>query len=91
MGAAKWGAFAIVAGAVGWQFSPVYRGLTVQFKVFLQMSAMTLGGMIEADRRLIKHEQYVRVEKKVARDQEVWRRYQDEYLRRKKDGGEGQG
>ena len=36
--------------------SPIYRGLTIQFKVFLQMSGMTMGGMIEADRRLRAYE-----------------------------------
>ena len=32
--------------------SPIYRSLTIQFKVYIQFSAMTVGGMIEADRRL---------------------------------------
>lgn len=46
------------------------------------MSAMTLGSMIEADRRLRQHEGMVRAQKKMARDQAVWRRYQDDYLRK---------
>ncbi len=32
-GAAKWGAGMAVLGGLGYMFSPVYRGLTVQFKV----------------------------------------------------------
>lgn len=46
------------------------------------MSGMTLGSMIEADRRLRQHEVEVRKAKKVARDAEVWRRYEMEFERR---------
>nr|OQO20654.1 hypothetical protein B0A51_10661 [Rachicladosporium sp. CCFEE 5018] len=80
VGAAKWGIFSAAAGLAGYTFSPLYRGLTFQFKVFLQMSGMTAGSMIEADRRLRSHEVLVRNQKKVARDAEVWRRYEAEYL-----------
>jgi hypothetical protein len=30
---AQWGLFGAVVGAAGYAFSPLYRGLTVQFKV----------------------------------------------------------
>jgi len=43
------------------------------------MSGMTLGSMIEADRRLRAHEIVVRQQKKVARDAEVWRRYEQDF------------
>jgi len=43
------------------------------------MSGMTLGSMIEADRRLRAHEVTVRRQNKVARDAEVWRRYEAEF------------
>ena len=33
VGAVKWGAATAMLGAAGYVFSPVYRGLTVQFKV----------------------------------------------------------
>jgi hypothetical protein len=33
VGAAKWGFVGAVAGAAAYTFSPVYRGLTIQFKV----------------------------------------------------------
>ncbi|KAI5365488.1 Putative respiratory complex factor Rcf3 [Septoria linicola] len=78
-GAAKWGLFSLVAAGAGYAFSPLYRGLTFQFKVFLQMSGMTAGAIIDADRRLIAHEQLMRNRKKVARDAEVWRRYEEDY------------
>jgi hypothetical protein len=34
VGAAKWGAVAGLAAATGYALSPIYRGLTVQFKVY---------------------------------------------------------
>lgn len=46
------------------------------------MSGMTLGSMIEADRRLREHEVSVRQAKKIQRDAAVWRRYEQEYERR---------
>lgn len=35
--------------------SRIYRGLTPQFKVFLQIAAMTLGGCIWAERRVTEY------------------------------------
>lgn len=43
------------------------------------MSGMTAGAIIDADRRLIAHEKMMRNRKKVARDAEVWRRYEEDY------------
>lgn len=45
------------------------------------MSGMALGSMIEADQRLRAHEVLVRQQKRIARDAEVWRRYETEYER----------
>ncbi|KZF21316.1 hypothetical protein L228DRAFT_284366 [Xylona heveae TC161] len=67
VGAARWGICSAVVGAAGFAFSPIYRGLTVQFKIFLQMSGMTVGSMIEADRRLRAYETTVRQQKRLAR------------------------
>ncbi|KAK5146643.1 hypothetical protein BJ546DRAFT_1002533 [Cryomyces antarcticus] len=78
-GAARWGLYSGLAAAAAFAFSPLYRGLTVQFKVFLQMSGMTFGSMVEADRRLRAHEVRVRRDKKIARDAEVWKRYERDY------------
>ncbi|KAK5111257.1 hypothetical protein LTR62_005285 [Meristemomyces frigidus] len=86
-GAAKWGLFSGAASGLGYAFSPMYRGLTIQFKakltanqVFLLMSGMTIGSMIEADKRLREHEVVVRRQKVMRRDAEVWRRYESDYL-----------
>jgi hypothetical protein len=44
--------------------SKVYRGLTPQFKVFLQMAAMTLGGCIWAEKRVTE---YINIVRKIRR------------------------
>lgn len=45
------------------------------------MSGMTFGSIVEADRRLIQHEKLMRNRKKIARDAEVWRMYEQDYER----------
>ena len=40
------------------------------------MSGMTLGGMVEADRRLRTYELWMRRERKMIRDREAWTRYE---------------
>jgi hypothetical protein len=46
------------------------------------MSGMTLGGMVEADRRLRSHEALVRHHNKMKRDAAVWRAYEAEFEKR---------
>ncbi|PWY83013.1 hypothetical protein BO70DRAFT_429067 [Aspergillus heteromorphus CBS 117.55] len=48
--------------------SRVYRGLTPQFKVFLQIAAMTLGGCIWAERTV---NDYIKFVRKVKRAEKV--------------------
>ncbi|KAF2623948.1 hypothetical protein BU25DRAFT_348858 [Macroventuria anomochaeta] len=78
-GGVKWGAFFAVAGGVAYAFSPLYRGLTVQFKTYIQMSAMVFGGMIEADSRMVKYQLAVRQQKKLQTDMAAWRAYEKEF------------
>ncbi|KAF1981159.1 hypothetical protein K402DRAFT_303315, partial [Aulographum hederae CBS 113979] len=78
-GAAVWGLCSGLLGVAAYAYSPVFRGLTIQFKVFLQSSAMVLGGMTEADSRLRLHEVQVRRSKRLARDAEVWRRWEADF------------
>jgi len=52
---------------------------------FLQMSGMTTGSMIEADRRLRAHEVMVRRQRVVARDAQVWKRYESDFLEKAAD------
>ncbi|KAH6686319.1 hypothetical protein F5X68DRAFT_262119 [Plectosphaerella plurivora] len=80
VGAARWGAGAAVVGLLGYKFSPVYRGLTFQFKVYLQMCGMVVGSMLESDHSLRRYEERVRMERRIARDRAKWQRYEDEYV-----------
>ncbi|KAH0289057.1 hypothetical protein M436DRAFT_84070 [Aureobasidium namibiae CBS 147.97] len=78
-GAARWGIYSAVAAGIAYVYSPVYRGLTIQFKVFLQMSGMIFGGVVEADERLRIYGDYSRRQKIMARDAAVWRKYEEEF------------
>jgi len=95
--------YGAVAGALGLGahfYSPIYRGLTIQFKVyvferclsiltgmftqqfrFLQLSAMILGGIIAADRRLIAHEKLMRHHNRLKRNAAVRRSYEEDFER----------
>ncbi|ORY71317.1 uncharacterized protein BCR38DRAFT_479819 [Pseudomassariella vexata] len=83
-GAVKWGAMSAVLGGIGYGFSPLYRGLTIQFKVYIQMSGMIVGSMIEADARMRQYEQQVRIQRRVARDRAMWETFEREF---EEDGG----
>ncbi|OIW29769.1 hypothetical protein CONLIGDRAFT_680584 [Coniochaeta ligniaria NRRL 30616] len=78
-GAIKWGAVTAALGGVGYALSPLYRGLTIQFKVYIQMSGMVFGGMIEADYRLREYEARVRMQKRIQRDRAMWQKFEDQY------------
>ncbi|KXX75291.1 hypothetical protein MMYC01_207978 [Madurella mycetomatis] len=78
-GAVKWGAATAMLGGLGYLVSPLYRGLTIQFKVYLQMSGMVLGSMMEADHRLREYEAKMRIKRRLARDQAMWQRFEQEY------------
>jgi len=54
--------------------------LTFQFKVYIQMSGMTLGSIIGAEKRVKDYEVRMRRYRKVRRDAEVWRRYEEDYV-----------
>ncbi|KAI8947033.1 hypothetical protein F4801DRAFT_562304 [Xylaria longipes] len=72
-GALKWGIGAAVLGGLGYAMSPIYRGLTIQFKVYIQMSGMILGGMIEADASMRRYEQRMRMNRMIARNEAMWK------------------
>ncbi|KAI0884327.1 uncharacterized protein GGS22DRAFT_22198 [Annulohypoxylon maeteangense] len=80
VGAVKWGAASAVLGGMGYVFSPIYRGLTIQFKVYLQMSGMIVGSMIEGDYRMRQYEQRVRMQRRMARDRALWADYEKELM-----------
>ncbi|PMD28412.1 hypothetical protein NA56DRAFT_640062 [Hyaloscypha hepaticicola] len=78
-GAVKWGVGTAILGAAGYAMSPIYRGLTIQFKVFLQMSGMIMGSCLEADHRIRQYEAKLRMEKRMIRDRAVWEQYEQEF------------
>ncbi|KAK3359808.1 hypothetical protein B0T25DRAFT_110199 [Lasiosphaeria hispida] len=78
-GGTKWGAAAALLGGMGYMFSPIYRGLTIQFKVYIQMSGMVLGGMLEADARLREYEASMRMRRRLMRDQAMWKSFEEQY------------
>ncbi|OCL10805.1 hypothetical protein AOQ84DRAFT_314866 [Glonium stellatum] len=90
-GAVKWGLYAGAAGAAAYAFSPMYRGLTIQFKVYLQMAGMIVGSMVEADKRMLAYETRVRHHKRMVRDMEVWRRYEADFESKGTPGVGGEG
>ncbi|OAA60448.1 hypothetical protein SPI_05572 [Niveomyces insectorum RCEF 264] len=78
VGALKYGAAMAVLAAVGQKTSPLYRGLTIQFKVYIQMSGMVLGSMIEADHQLRVYEAELRQQRRIMRHQARMRALQDD-------------
>ncbi|KAL2262470.1 hypothetical protein VTK26DRAFT_1201 [Humicola hyalothermophila] len=78
-GALKWGAGMAVLGGIGYAMSPVYRGLTIQFKVYIQMSGMVLGSMLEAEHRLRAFETKMRLQRRRAIEKAYWDRIDREY------------
>ncbi|KAL4793511.1 hypothetical protein BDV19DRAFT_366574 [Aspergillus venezuelensis] len=55
----------------------IYRGLTPQFKVYLQVSAMTLGGVVWAERRV---NEYINTIRKVKRAERLQAQREQRYL-----------
>ncbi|KAK0635527.1 hypothetical protein B0T17DRAFT_503051 [Bombardia bombarda] len=79
MGAAKWGVATAALGGLGYMFSPLYRGFTIQFKAYIQMSGMVLGGMLEADYSIRQYEARMRIQRRLQRDQAMWKSFEDQY------------
>jgi len=59
-GALRFGSISLLTHFLLNPVNPIYRGLTVQFKVFIQISAMTLGGCIFAEKRVSEYNDAVR-------------------------------
>lgn len=75
----QWGIPFLLGGVIAYTVSPVYRNLTFQFKVYIQMSGMTIGSVIEGERRLREFQTRARRMRKLQKDQEVWRRFEQEF------------
>ncbi|KAF2860251.1 hypothetical protein K470DRAFT_258213 [Piedraia hortae CBS 480.64] len=85
VGALKWGALCAGVAVIAQAASPVYRGLTVQFKTFLQLSGMVVGGSISAERNLHWHAVNQRRKKQAAVESEALLRYHDDYINKAAD------
>lgn len=59
-GALRFTSISIIAHILLQRIHPVYRGLTLQFKIFIQLSAGTLGGCIFAEKRVSEYNNLVR-------------------------------
>ncbi|KAK6584380.1 hypothetical protein PZA11_002604 [Diplocarpon coronariae] len=79
VGAAKWGLVAVLLGGVGYRISPIYRGLTIQFKVLTLMQGMILGACLEADHRVREYHTKVRLHNRMLRDKAVWESYEKDF------------
>ncbi|KAK3946074.1 hypothetical protein QBC46DRAFT_370764 [Diplogelasinospora grovesii] len=78
-GAIKWGIPTAMLGGLGYMFSPLYRSLTIQFKVYIQMSGMVFGSMIEADYSIREYEAKVRMQRRLQRDRAMWKSFEEQY------------
>ncbi|EFX05967.1 imidazoleglycerol-phosphate dehydratase [Grosmannia clavigera kw1407] len=77
-GMVKYGAAMGVLAGFGHALSPIYRGLTIQFKVYLQMSGMVLGAMLEAEHRMRLFEARMRLQRRMQRQQARLRALEEE-------------
>jgi hypothetical protein len=78
VGAARFGCISILAHLALTRIHPVYRGLTVQFKAFIQLSALTLGGCIFAEKRVSEYNDMVRWRNRsLQRSQRAWHEEQE--------------
>jgi hypothetical protein len=57
----------------------------------MQMSGMIVGSMIEADKRMIAYEHRMRHHKRMARDMELWRQYEEDFEQKGTPGVGGEG
>ncbi|KAK5945379.1 hypothetical protein PMZ80_002584 [Knufia obscura] len=72
-GALRFGSISIASHLALNRLHPIYRNLTVQFKVFIQLSAMMLGGCIFAEKRVSEYNDMVRRKNRaLERSQRAW-------------------
>jgi hypothetical protein len=72
-GALRFTSISILAHILLQSIHPVYRGLTLQFKVSLQLSAATLGGCIFAEQRVSDYNNMVRRQQRALdRSRRAW-------------------
>jgi hypothetical protein len=72
-GALRFTSISIIAHILLQRVHPIYRGLTLQFKIFVQLSAATLGGCIFAEKRVSEYNNMVRRQQRaLERSNRAW-------------------
>ena len=73
IGVLRFGSISIFSHILLQSTHPVYRRITVQFKVFVQIAAMTLGGCIFAEKEVSEYNNMVRRRNRAFdRSQKAW-------------------
>ncbi|KIX93655.1 uncharacterized protein Z520_10561 [Fonsecaea multimorphosa CBS 102226] len=103
-GALRFGTISFASHFLLNRYTPVYRGLTIQFKVFLQISAMILGGCIFAEKSVGDFNEGIRRQRRAMdRSRRAWEEEREvremverriaaeERVQRQKKGSGGQG
>jgi len=78
-GAVKWGIISAFGCGLAYAASPMFRNLTLQFRVYLWMCPTTVGSMVNADARLRSYEAMIRREKRIQADEARERVLAEEY------------
>lgn len=77
-GALRFGSISLITHLILNPLNPIYRGLTLQFKVFIQLSAMTLGGCIFAEKRVSEYNDHIRRRNRaIERSHRAWNEEQE--------------
>jgi hypothetical protein len=73
IGALRFGSISILSHILLQATHPVYRRITIQFKVFVQIAAMTLGGCIFAEKEVSEYNNMIRRRNRAfGRSQKAW-------------------
>jgi hypothetical protein len=78
IGALRFGSISILSHILLQATHPVYRRVTIQFKVFIQIAALTLGGVIFAEREVSDYNDMLRRRRRAFdRSQKAWSETQE--------------
>ena len=93
VGALRFGCISLFSHVLLSRFHPTYRRLTPQFKTFLQVSAMTLGGIIFAEKRVSEFNDAIRRRNRaLERSRRAWSEREaliEGMMRREEGNGDG--
>lgn len=91
-GVLRFGSISLLSHIALNRIHPVYRGLTIQFKVYIQLSAMLLGGCIFAEKRVSEYNDMIRARRRaMERSARAWSEERELRERIDRENTEGQG